>query len=220
MVESNGKDWLQSKVSVVYRGATGRTARTSVVRVAEIHGRPVTITRKPVKNMYLRIQSKDGRISVTAPFRISDGTIRDFIENRWDWIEHAEKELNKARNAAMESGTSHVWSTARKREARQRMNDVLPALLNKWLPIVGREPSNISLRLMTTRWGSCTPATRRIRLNLELAWLEPELLEYVLVHELTHLWASGHGASFQRYMTTFMPDWKHRRRTLNRHIIG
>ncbi|MFT8705418.1 M48 family metallopeptidase [Bifidobacterium aquikefiricola] len=216
----HGKGWLQNKVSANTRGVTRRTARTTTVHTAEFHGRPVTITRKSVKNMYLRIQTKDGRIAVTAPFRISDGTIRDFIENRWDWIEQAERELGEARSAAMESGTKQVWSTARKNEARQRMNAVLPALLNKWLPIVGREPSNISLRLMTTRWGSCTPATRRIRLNLELAWLEPELLEYVLVHELTHLWASGHGATFQRYMTAFMPDWKQRRRTLNHHIIG
>ncbi|WP_369342772.1 M48 family metallopeptidase [Bifidobacterium fermentum] len=205
---------------MVHRGATKGTVRKSSVRTLDIRGKSITITRKSVKNMYLRIRTKDGGIGVTAPWRITDQTIEEFIIARWDWIERAEKELIQARQASPESGVAQTWTAERRRQAQQRLNAALPGLLHTWVPIVGREPSNISFRLMTSRWGSCTPATRRIRLNLELAWLKPELLEYVLVHELTHLLASGHGAEFQRYMTAFMPDWKRRRNTLNHHIIG
>ena len=73
---------------------------------------------------------------------------------------------------------------------------------------------------MTTRWGSCTPRTGRIRLNLQLGLLPPQYLEYVLVHEMTHLWASGHGAEFKRRMTQYLPDWRRLRRELNRYTTG
>jgi len=71
-------------------------------------------------------------------------------------------------------------------------------LLAKWGPIVGRTPTHITLRLMSSRWGSCTPKTGRIRLNLQLGLMAPRFLEYVLVHEMTHLWENGHGEGFQR----------------------
>ena len=45
------------------------------------------------------------------------------------------------------------------------------------------------------------------------------LLEYVLVHEMTHLWESGHGAGFQRRMTAYLPGWKTLRRDLNRRVV-
>lgn len=71
---------------------------------------------------------------------------------------------------------------------------------------------------MKTRWGSCTPATASIRLNIDLAWLDPDLLEYVLVHELTHLYEHGHGPGFRARMNCYMPDWTERRRQLNRYL--
>ena len=45
------------------------------------------------------------------------------------------------------------------------------------------------------------------------------LLEYVLVHELAHLLVSGHGPRFQALMTRFLPDWKDRRREINRRVL-
>ena len=47
----------------------------------------------------------------------------------------------------------------------------------------------------------------------------PQFLEYVLVHEMTHLWESGHGAGFQRRMTAYLPGWKTLRRDLNRRVV-
>lgn len=72
---------------------------------------------------------------------------------------------------------------------------------------------------MTSRWGSCTPKTGRIRLNLQLGLMDPQFLEYVLVHELTHLWESGHGRAFRERMSLVLPNWKELRRELNRCTI-
>lgn len=56
---------------------------------------------------------------------------------------------------------------------------------------------------MTTRWGSCTPATGTIRISTRLAKFPDWVVDYVIVHELAHLSVPGHGDDFwqlvQRY---------------------
>ena len=47
---------------------------------------PFTITRKKIKNLYLRVHP-DGTVSVSAPKRLSDKAIRDFVNSKSDWIE-------------------------------------------------------------------------------------------------------------------------------------
>lgn len=112
-----------------------------------------------------------------------------------------------------------VWNDAAKERAVRAINAQLPVLLAKWSPIIGRKPTHVTLRIMTSRWGSCTPKTGRIRLNLQLGLMDPRFLEYVLVHEMTHLWENGHGEDFQRRMSAYLPQWRQLRRELNRHVV-
>ena len=77
------------------------------------------------------------------------------------------------------------------------------------------QATRITDRRMKTRWGSCTPSTGRIRLNLALAFVPEDLLEYVLVHELTHLYERGHGEGFRNRISGYLPDWRQKRRALN-----
>ncbi|MBO7665330.1 MAG: M48 family metallopeptidase, partial [Aeriscardovia sp.] len=103
--------------------------------------------------------------------------------------------------------------------AERTLRNRLAVLLPRWTAAVGRAPTRIAIRPMTSRWGSCTPATGRIRINAELAGMPERLLEYVLVHELAHLLVPGHGPRFQALMTRFLPDWKDRRREINRRAL-
>jgi predicted metal-dependent hydrolase len=47
-----------------------------------------------------------------------------------------------------------------------------------------------------SRWGSCTPSDRSIRLSERLQTMPPWVVDYVLVHELAHLLEPGHDAKF------------------------
>lgn len=85
-------------------------------------------------------------------------------------------------------------------------------LIAAWEPALGVTVAAWTVRRMTTRWGSCTPRTRRLRFNAELATRRPELLEYVVVHEMAHLVEPSHNARFKALLTTHMPDW-HARHT-------
>lgn len=52
----------------------------------DLNGIPVHITRKPIKNMYLRVYPPDGRVEVTAPFLTPDSAIETFVRERSGWV--------------------------------------------------------------------------------------------------------------------------------------
>lgn len=103
---------------------------------------------------------------------------------------------------------------------RGELDRRIGALLARWQPVLGVRASSWGVRAMRTRWGTCHLRKRRITLNLELAARPPSCLEYVVVHELTHLLEPGHGLRFQALMDRFLPDWRRTRAELNRPAQG
>ena len=97
---------------------------------------------------------------------------------------------------------------------RQQLKKIIPDLLEKWQPIVGKEVKSWGVKKMKTKWGSCNIAERRIWINLELAKKSPECLEYILVHELVHLYERQHNDNFRYLMDKFLPQWLQSRDTL------
>lgn len=241
------------------RGARNRN-RMLLEETVRIAGMTVTIMRKPIKNMYLRIKPPNAQIVISAPSRMSQAAIARFVTERKPWIEQAQHTMLQVRDEqirqsdfngldgvngsngpenlnglkktggvgdrnnpgdpnSLNNPRAFVWNDATRRRAVQTINAQLPVLLGKWAPVIGRKPTHITLRIMTSRWGSCTPKTGRIRLNLQLGLMDPKFLEYVLVHEMTHLWENGHGEGFQRRMSAYLPQWRQLRRELNRHVV-
>jgi predicted metal-dependent hydrolase len=98
---------------------------------------------------------------------------------------------------------------------RRELRAALPQLLEKWQSVVGVEVDKVVVRRMKTKWGTCIRQSRTIWLNPELAKKSPRCLEYIVVHELTHLRERGHGERFVALMDHFLPDWRARRDELN-----
>ncbi len=99
---------------------------------------------------------------------------------------------------------------------REQLKGEINLLIQKWAPHMGVETPSFIARKMKTKWGSCTPEAKSIRINLELAKKPPECLEYIVVHELTHLLEPTHNSHFIALMTKFMPKWRFYRDELNR----
>lgn len=98
---------------------------------------------------------------------------------------------------------------------RQQVHDAVPALLDKWEPLLGVKTTRVFVQRMKTKWGSCTPQAGYIRLNTDLAKKPPECLEYIMVHELVHLLEPTHNAQFSALMDLHLPQWRHLRKRLN-----
>jgi predicted metal-dependent hydrolase len=98
---------------------------------------------------------------------------------------------------------------------RKQLRVAIPPLIALWEPIIGREVPRWSVRRMKTKWGSCNRETGHIWFNLELAKKHPLSLQYIVVHEMTHLLERNHGERFTKLMDGFMPGWRTRRDELN-----
>ena len=86
----------------------------------------------------------------------------------------------------------------------------------KFAPAVNHKINRVVVRKMTTRWGSCNSRKGYINLSLNLIEKAPELVEYVVLHELTHLIYPHHQKSFYGFIAKLMPDFKTREKRLNK----
>ena len=99
---------------------------------------------------------------------------------------------------------------------REQLKDAVRPLLAKWQPLMRATVNRFFVQRMRTKWGSCNPTARHIRLNTELAKKPPECLEYIVVHEMAHLLEPTHTRRFIALMDRFMPKWQFYREALNR----
>jgi predicted metal-dependent hydrolase len=103
---------------------------------------------------------------------------------------------------------------------RQQLKRELPPLIAKWEKVINVNINEWGIKIMRTKWGTCNIQDKRIWLNLELIKKEPICLEYVIVHEITHLLERTHGAKFQALMDQFMPNWRTYKAELNRYQLN
>ena len=90
-----------------------------------------------------------------------------------------------------------------RREARRRLEDAVA----EHAPRVGARPARIAVRDQRTRWGSCS-RSGTLSFSWRLALAPPDVLEYVVVHELCHLHEHSHRPRFWRLVETHWPGWR------------
>jgi len=212
----------------------------------------LTISRKRMKNLYLRILPPDGKLQVSAPNRVSDLEIERFVLSRLDWIARQREKVTSRKSVHFAEGETLPYfgtalklrcvpitgrtkveragealilsicadadTTARKRAIdawyRRELTAAAEAMLPACERTVGKRISELKIRDMKTRWGTCNIKTGGVTINLRLAEKPPECLRYVLTHELCHLHEPGHGERFWKRMDEYYPDWKRIRKLL------
>ena len=105
------------------------------------------------------------------------------------------------------------------RQLRRYLSERITALLTYWEPLMGVKASCFGIRKMHTRWGTCNTRTEKIWLSFQLVHFPLELLEYVVVHELTHLFERYHNRRFYALMDSFLPNWRSLKQRLNHYEI-
>jgi predicted metal-dependent hydrolase len=103
---------------------------------------------------------------------------------------------------------------------RAQLQAQVPTLLAKWEPVVGAQAAAWGIKQMRTRWGTCSIRARRIWLSLELSQWPLTCLEYVVVHELTHLHERLHNARFWQLVGQAMPGWQVAHQALKHGHVG
>lgn len=171
----------------------------------------ITVIKKRMKNMYLRIKKEDGRVLISAPHQISDARIRAFAEEKIDWIREYQQKYQIADQCRSKEPIDKEEYEWQKRELKEWTMRVI----EKWEPVIGVKVSGVTIRQMKTRWGSCNVKTHHININMALLKKEPECLEYVIVHEMCHILEPSHNQVFWGYVERFYPGYKEIRKKLN-----
>jgi len=102
---------------------------------------------------------------------------------------------------------------------REQLKNVVARVLPKWEAATGLRCDSWQIKYMTSKWGTCNIAKRKIWLNLQLAKKSVECLEYIILHELAHLCIKNHNAEFTALMDKYMPFWREIRKRLNEQIL-
>lgn len=99
---------------------------------------------------------------------------------------------------------------------RAELKVMVQKYITKWEKKIGVKVTDFGVKKMKTKWGTCNIAAKRIWLNLELAKKPTTCLEYIVVHEMTHLLERNHNTRFVAFMNKFLPNWKELKIELNR----
>lgn len=91
--------------------------------------------------------------------------------------------------------------------------DSLLARTRHWATQIGVNPCRISLRDQKTRWGSCS-SKGSVIYNWRIIMAPPEVLDYLVVHELCHMLHPNHSQAFWREVAAYIPDYGIHRRWL------
>lgn len=95
-----------------------------------------------------------------------------------------------------------------------KLTDLLTELNERIGKEIGYLPEKIKVRNMKSRWGSCNSSKRHINYNLQLYSKAIEAIEYVVLHELSHIPHPHHQKSFWDFVRKYMPDYKLRQEML------
>lgn len=179
-----------------------------------VRGVPVRLERRRIKNINLYIRPPHGDVLVTVPVRISEAQVMRFLSEKEDWIITHRERMIKREQEHPEDGLRTMTDRSVTDEELLRLKEQIGRFAGKWEPIMGVHCERWTIRDMKSRWGSCTVTKKTIRLNLQLAKKPEECVEYVVVHELTHLLEPSHNERFHAYMKQYLPDYKKRKQRL------
>ena len=141
----------------------------------------------------------DGRVLVRCPGGMSKADIQKFVDSKSDWIE---KHLSKHAAPDLPPFTRQELESL----ARQALA-VIPKRAAHFAPLVGVTYGRITIRNQRTRWGSCS-GKGNLNFNCLLALVPPEVLDYVVVHELCHRKEMNHSPKFWAEVERILPDYR------------
>lgn len=216
----------------------------------KVNGIEILIRRKPIKNLYLRIEQETLQAVISAPLRMPAADIERFILSKANWLQQKLDFLAKRRLvfAAQETAGESLWLWGKKYAVRfipgrartvitenevifsgnteessmekltkcidklyrQQLAQKIEKFAAFWQKRLQLTAGGWRIRKMKTRWGTCNTFSRMITINYNLVRLPVECLEYIIVHELAHLYEPSHSSRFKNFLTQNLPDWKQR----------
>lgn len=184
-------------------------------RQIELQGRQITYELKPnPRSKSLRVTIRRGEVLVTLPTRMPIRLAEQFLHQKSAWILNKLDHLERAVNAISPFDKLPPYAKA-KRQALAFVKRRVELLNNFY----GFTYTGLSIRNQKTRWGSCS-SNGKLSFNYRIIGLPPNLVDYLIVHELCHLKEMNHSAKFWSLVEQTLPEYRKLRRELKQQAIG
>lgn len=198
----------------------------------------VVITRKNNKNTYIRLKDAN-TIYVTTSYFATNNSIKKLLDENKKFIISS---IDKINNKKMKDENFYYLGKKYEIAIIPTVDEVLLSddsiivknelQLDKWLKkqmiqifsdrynylhsILEEklEKPTLKIRYMKTRWGVCNKRNMTITLNSELIKYDIKCLDYVIIHELSHLVYFDHSPDFWKQVSKYVPDYKEIRKQL------
>ena len=144
-----------------------------------------------------------GRVVVSHPVRVAEAYLERFLSAHVPWIE---AQIEKQKHAEVPTERLRGTPTAyrAKKEVARAFVEQRLAFFNAHY---GFAYNRVAIKNMSTRWGSCSQKGN-LNFHYKIIDLPPHLQDYLIVHELCHLKAFNHGATFWDLVSETIPAYK------------
>ncbi len=170
-------------------------------------GGSVILSEKPFSNGV----ACDSSVVLTMPFGTAIGIADKFVQTKLAWIKRAVEYFKTHPGLARSKPVRGEY----KRHKNQAII-LAQAKVKQWAEFYGVKYGRIAIRNQKTRWGSCSKKGN-LNFNYRIAHLRPELLDYLVVHELCHLQEFNHSRNFWALVAKAVPEYKNFRAELKRY---
>lgn len=150
---------------------------------------------------------REGQVIVRTPYGITKRQVEEFLDEKKDWLLQTRQRVEKRKTEQI------PISEEVRREGIERAKRIFPERTAYFAKRMGVDYGRITIREQKARWGSCS-SKGNLNFNWKLVLLAPELLDYVVVHELAHRREMNHSKNFWKIVEAELPDYRERRRRL------
>ncbi len=154
--------------------------------------------------------SRQCEVIIRVPERMPERDIQHFVLSHSDWIETHLAEMKERTN---ECKVINPFTEEELAEMKSSLMKKAEEKAAYYSSIMGVSYTKISVRPMTSRWGSCT-SEKRLCFNSLLDLVPEFVLDYVIVHELSHTLEMNHSKRFWEIVDSYIPDRKGARKWL------
>lgn len=174
--------------------------------------------KKTLKNLYLKVLD-DENIHIKAGKYFTALDAKVFIEKKENWI--YDKLVNQTK-IKLKDDEFLYFGKIQKKELynlndeksldkfyKSQANEYINFLVDKFSKIMELFPSNVSFRKNKRTWGSCN-FKNELKFNFLLIKYPLEIIEYVVIHELSHIKHKNHSKDFWSLVKIYCPDYKQR----------
>lgn len=163
----------------------------------------VKVVKSKRKSISVEVTA-DAEVIVRAPRWISNAAVVDFLEKHQEFIEKNLAKMEQRREAL--ASIPKITEDELKALAEQA-KEVIPRRVAFYAPLIGVTYHRITIRNQRTRWGSCS-TKGNLNFNIALMKVPPQVLDYVVVHELCHRLEMNHSARFWERVAAIFPEYK------------